>query len=262
MSPLQLINFQYLCEKKLKKEWFENWFDSSYYPILYKNRDVQEAEGFINRLFDKLQLPAHQKILDIACGEGRFAYQMAKRGHKVTGIDLSKNRIEIAKELVSDEVDLEFQVHDMRLPYYTQYFDYAFNFFTSFGYFKNMRDTQSAVRTMFQSLKKDGVLIIDYFNAPLVIKELISEEKIQRNNLTFEIFKKVEDKEIIKEIMVNDPVNGKHYFEERVSAFELNDFLEMFTKKQDFKFVKAYGNYNLSDYDRNNSPRLIMKFKK
>ena len=37
------------------KEWFEDWFDSPYYHILYKNRDENEAKNFISNLIDFLK---------------------------------------------------------------------------------------------------------------------------------------------------------------------------------------------------------------
>lgn len=248
--------------KQMKKEWFENWFDSPYYPILYKNRDAEEAAYFVNMLFDKLELPAQQRILDIACGEGRFAKIMAEKGHEVIGIDLSEQRIEAAQQLINEDLSLKFQVHDMRLPYFMQYFDYAFNFFTSFGYFSNMRDTQSAVRTMYQALKPGGILVIDFLNAKQVIDNLVPEEKIERDGLVFDITKKVERHQIVKTIVVDDPKDGKHYFEERVSAFGLEDFKKLFTENQKFELVSYVGDYDLSPFDEKTSPRLIMKFRK
>ena len=50
-----------------------NWFNSSYYHILYKNRDYNEAEHFINNLITKLNLKKNSKILDLACGSGRHS---------------------------------------------------------------------------------------------------------------------------------------------------------------------------------------------
>ena len=56
-----------------------NWFDSSYYHILYKNRDQNEAELFINNLITKLNLKKNSKILDLACGSGRHSIYLNKK---------------------------------------------------------------------------------------------------------------------------------------------------------------------------------------
>ena len=106
-------------------DWFENWFGSPYYKILYQNRDELEAQAFVEKLLDYLQPLPGSYMLDIACGEGRFAIQLAEHGYDVTGIDLSHNSIEKAK--AHEDEHMRFFVHDMRFPFYINYFDYAFN---------------------------------------------------------------------------------------------------------------------------------------
>jgi hypothetical protein len=44
-------------------EWFESWFDTPYYHLLYSNRDYTEAENFITKLTADLQLPPQSKSL-------------------------------------------------------------------------------------------------------------------------------------------------------------------------------------------------------
>ena len=57
----------------MNKTWYENWFDSKYYHILYKNRDISEANRFIKNLINKLNLEKNDRILDVACGKGRHS---------------------------------------------------------------------------------------------------------------------------------------------------------------------------------------------
>ncbi|MFS8082300.1 MAG: class I SAM-dependent methyltransferase, partial [Ginsengibacter sp.] len=111
--------------------WFKEWFNSPYYHKLYFNRDKVEAADFINRLVGYLNPPADSKMLDMACGKGRHSIQLASKGFDVTGVDLSEDSILSAKKFENNH--LHFFVHDMRLPFWINYFDYGFNFFTSFG---------------------------------------------------------------------------------------------------------------------------------
>src|ERR1700679_942232 len=158
--------------------WFENWFGSPYYKILYQNRDELEAQEFVENLLGYLQPRPGSTMLDIACGEGRFAKQLAEHGYDVTGIDISHASIETAKAFETD--NLQFFVQDMRLPFYINYFDYAFNFFTSFGYFAHMRDHALAARSFAAALKENGILVIDYLNADQVIANIVPEQTVQR----------------------------------------------------------------------------------
>ena len=80
------------------KNWFQTWFNSKYYHVLYKNRDENEAQDFINSVFGKFEIPTNSRILDLACGKGRHAAYMALNGMDVTGLDLSLNSIETAMD--------------------------------------------------------------------------------------------------------------------------------------------------------------------
>ena len=126
--------------------WFKNWFNSPYYHQLYFNRDEAEAAKFIDKLINYLNPTAGSLMLDVACGKGRHAIHLAEKGFDVTGIDLSEDSIKEA--LLSENEKLHFFLHDMRLPFYINYFDYAFNFFTSFGYFSTQREHDNAIRTI------------------------------------------------------------------------------------------------------------------
>ena len=117
----------------IEKDWFESWFDSPYYHLLYSNRDEREADLFIKNLINYINPSTKSKILDLACGKGRHSKVLADLGFDVTGIDLSENSIVSAKKMENES--LHFYTHDMRFPFRANYFDYTFNFFTSFGYF-------------------------------------------------------------------------------------------------------------------------------
>ncbi len=242
-----------------QKDWFETWFGSPYYKILYKHRDEPEAQAFIEKLLQHLQPPDGCKMLDIACGDGRYARQLAEHGFDVTGIDLSLHHIEIAKEHEAD--NLHFFVHDMRMPAYINYFDYAFNFFTSFGYFAHDRDHLLAAKSFARALKKGGTLVIDYMNAVNVTRNLVPQDTITRGSYTFHINRHVERKHFIKDIRFTDADNKPRHFTESVAAFELADFEKIFNTAG-LSLTATFGDYKLQAFDANTSPRLIMAFKK
>lgn len=73
--------------------WFEDWFNTPYYHLLYKNRDFTEAESFISLLVKDLNLPQNSKIIDLACGKGRHSLYLNRLGYNVLGLDLSEESI-------------------------------------------------------------------------------------------------------------------------------------------------------------------------
>lgn len=240
-------------------DWFEEWFSSPYYKILYQNRDESEAKQFVESLLEHLQPPKGSKMLDIACGEGRYSVILEEHGNDVIGIDLSHESIEVAKSYENEH--LHFYVHDMRLPLHINYFDYSFNFFTSFGYFAHDRDNVLAAKSFAKGLKKDGILVVDYLNRDFVINNMLPEDTIHRGSYAFNIKKRIERNHIIKEISFLDADNNPKKFREEVAAFSLSEFEQIF-EKANLKLVQTFGDYQLNEFDPMKSPRLIMMFKK
>ena len=240
-------------------DWYKKWFGSPFYKILYQNRDEYEAQEFIEHLLAYLHPPAGAAMLDIACGEGRFAKQLAEHGYDVTGIDISMESIDKAKAFETD--NLHFFNQDMRFPFYINYFDCAFNFFTSFGYFSHDRDHGLAAKSFAASLKSDGILVIDYLNAENVIANLVPEETLQKGDITFKVTRRLERNHIVKDISLTDERNEEHRFTESVAAFSLDAFIKMF-REGNLSLVNSFGDYQLGPYNPLTSPRLIMVFKK
>ena len=238
--------------------WFANWFDSPYYHLLYKNRDEKEAQVFIDNLIQYLQIPQGSKLIDIACGKGRHAIYFNKKGMDVVGIDLSSNSISYAKE--HENSTLQFSVHDMRETYQGDYFDIATNLFTSFGYFDDNTNEQEAINAMASNLKIGGILVIDFMNVKKVISNLLFSEQKTIDGITFNINRKVEGGNIIKDIAITDGIE-KCQFQEKVKAITLADYSKLITNAR-LRIIDIFGNYHLEGFDARTSDRLILICKK
>lgn len=240
----------------MEDNWFKNWFNSPYYHRLYAYRDQKEAADFIDKLVAHLQPPQGAKMLDVACGKGRHSMQLAAKGFDVTGIDLSHESI---REALKNENDhLHFYEHDMRLPFWINYFDYAFNFFTSFGYFKTQREHDNTIRTIAQALKPTGIFVMDFLNVHYSEKRSTENIEKQIGTSKYHVCKWTDKKHFFKKITVEDKALTKPLeYTEKVSKFTLADFEAMFAKQQ-LKIKEVYGDYSFGPYDADNSPRLIM----
>lgn len=235
--------------------WFQNWFSSPYYHLLYKNRDNSEALFFIDKLINYLRPNTNSRILDVACGKGRHSIALANKGFDVTGIDIAFPSIEEAKQ--SEHERLHFFKHDMRLPFWINYFDYVFNFFTSFGYFKTQREDNNALRTIAQSLKPNGVFTIDYLNVDFVAKNLQPLTISIIEDVEFSITRWQDEKFFYKNIEVKENGDVKNVHTEQVAKFSLQHFEQMFAL-QNLKVKEVFGTYDLDTYQSTTSPRLII----
>jgi len=245
-------------EHKLNKEWFDEWFGSPYYHILYRNRDENEARNFLNHLFELLNFDKSQRILDLACGKGRHAIYLNQRGYTVSGIDLAEDSIRYARKFENE--DLKFFIHDMREPFQNNQFDLVLNMFTSFGYFETREENLNVVRNVYTSLVEGGVFLLDFLNPYTAINHLQPEEKKEINGIQFHISKRLKEGFIQKDIKFTD--QGKPYhFVERVKAIPRTEFLEYF-KETDFEVNDIFGSYALDAYQKETSERMIFLLRK
>lgn len=240
------------------KEWFVDWFDTSYYHTLYKDRNDEEAAEFIANLMRFLKLEKESRVLDLACGKGRHSVTLNKLGYNVLGVDLSPNSIESAKYHANNTLD--FAVHDMRNVIHGEQFKAVFNLFTSFGYFDTICDNECVVCSIHEMLEDEGYLIIDFMNASKVIANLVIKEEKTIDGITFDLERNYDGEHIFKHIRF-EANNTSFYYTERVQALKEADFIQLLTDNN-FEIIRTFGDFSLNPFDENTSDRLIIIAKK
>jgi SAM-dependent methyltransferase len=237
-------------------DWFRDWFDSPYYHKLYFERNEAEAAGFIQRLLAMLSPPPGSRMLDIACGRGRHSRILAARGYDVTGIDLAPSSIAYARRFSNDHLD--FYVHDMRRTLCTNCFDYAFNFFTSFGYFRTQREHDQSIHSTSLALKREGIFMLDYLNSHYTAEHLVRRSEKIIDGVTFDLTRWYDDTHFYKKILVTDEQAAAPLeYIEKIARFTPDDFAGMMSRAG-LSIKKVYGNYELQSFDLRQSPRLII----
>ncbi|MCK4543536.1 MAG: class I SAM-dependent methyltransferase [Spirochaetales bacterium] len=101
------------------------------------------------------------KILDLACGTGTLALELAKFGHSVLGVDISPKMIEVAKSKAGHLSNVSFQVSDM-LDFTTEEeFECVTCTFDSLNYLQNIDQLQAVIEKVGRALRPDGFFIFD-----------------------------------------------------------------------------------------------------
>ena len=236
-------------------EWFESWFDTKYYHLLYQDRNDREASAFISNLIGDLNVSKDAAVLDLCCGKGRHSKYLNSKGFDVVGADLSKQSIQYAK--ASENERLKFIVHDMRdkLPEFK--FDLVLNLFTSFGYFSNPEENSQVINSIYSYLHLNGVLVIDFLNVHKAIAELVPNETRTAGGIEFTINKVVEDGMIKKSISFIDQGHNFQY-EENVSVLDF-EYFDQVLRNEGFEIIEIFGDYNLAPFNKFESDRLIIK---
>ncbi len=152
-----------------QRRWFETFFDEDYFRTV-----PTPSDDWIARQCDFLEhavnLEAGQRILDVACGQGRHCAELANRGYSAVGLDLSRSML--ARASANSErrnVDVSFLHGDMRVLDFRESFDVLSCWGTSFGYFDD--ETNRDVLTRFhRSLVPNGKLLLDIVNRDYVMR--------------------------------------------------------------------------------------------
>jgi ubiquinone/menaquinone biosynthesis C-methylase UbiE len=121
----------------------------------------QHIAEYLPGLFTKLDFQP-KTILDVACGEGTFAIEMAKQGYKVTGIDQSPEMLTLARRKARNEkIKLNLHKMDMRQIKFNKTFDLATSWFDSLNYILEINDLESTFEKIAQVLTDSGWFIFD-----------------------------------------------------------------------------------------------------
>jgi SAM-dependent methyltransferase len=146
--------------------WYDGFFESEWLDCLALERPPERTLTEVDFVIEKLALQPGARVLDLACGHGRHSLELARRGFRVTGVDLSPRSLELAREAAAAEgLDVEFVQADMRELAFDAEFDATINLFTAFGYFESDEEDRGVLELVARALRPGGAFLIDTLNA-------------------------------------------------------------------------------------------------
>jgi 2-polyprenyl-3-methyl-5-hydroxy-6-metoxy-1,4-benzoquinol methylase len=147
--------------------WFDGFFEEEWLDEIALHLPDEGTQSQVDFVVERLGLEPGARVLDVACGHGRHSLELARRGFRVTGVDLSPRSLELAREAAKGEsLDIEFVEHDARELDFDAEFDAAINLFTSvIGYFEDDADTQKVLNAVARALVPGGSFFVDTVNA-------------------------------------------------------------------------------------------------
>lgn len=244
--------------------WYEDWFDSDAYELVYDQRDLSEARRLAD-LIERTAEPAPgAAVLDVGCGRGRHSRILAARGYAVTGVDLSETALRTARQRAAREgLTVTFQQADMRHLPFEAAFDGAVNLFTTFGYFDDDAEHQEVIDGIARALRPGGWFVQDFLNAPYAVSHLIPEDERTVDGVRIAQRRWVEDgpagRRINKEITLHrngDRQSDPPTFTESVRLLTLDDFERMYAAAG-LDLRATFGDYGGGPHTPT-SPRLIL----
>ncbi len=158
-------------KKSRSKQWFSDVFDEDYLrtlPFLTPQATQAEAE----LVAASLGTSPGAKLLDVGCGYGRHAMELAARGYHVVGLDLSTPLlVRGGEEAHRRGLTINFIRGDMRELDFDGQFDGAYCLFSTFGYFDDETNKKTA-GNMARALRPGGKCVFEILNRDYVIADL------------------------------------------------------------------------------------------
>jgi SAM-dependent methyltransferase len=150
--------------------WWEELFNDDFLRTSEKLTDEQIARE-VDFIEDSLSIEKHGAMLDLACGTGRHAIELARRGYEVVGFDLALAMLARAGDEAQDrDAKLNFVQGDMRDMTFEEQFDGVYCWNTSFGYFEEDRNAQ-VIDRIHRALKAEGRLLLDVANRDFLVRQ-------------------------------------------------------------------------------------------
>ncbi len=160
-------------KRRGRKPWFEEIFDEDYLrtlPFLTPQATKFEA----NFVMESLGVEAGAQLLDVGCGYGRHAMELAARGYHMVGLDSSLPLLlRGADEAQRRGLTINFVHGDMRDLTFESQFDGAYCLFSSFGYFDDETNKRTA-QNIARALKPGARLVVEVLNRDYLVADLPS----------------------------------------------------------------------------------------
>ncbi|MBP2642173.1 MAG: glycine/sarcosine N-methyltransferase [Firmicutes bacterium] len=205
-----------------------------------------------------LNLNKGAKLLDLYCGYGRHAIELAKLGLKVTGVDATQAFLDIARQKAMEEdVDVTLRLCDMRQLDYCSEFDAIINMFAAFGYFSDEENSQ-VLNKVQEALRPGGRFLIDMMNRDWMVRNSINRYWRHPNGESVLSYK-IELKHGIvtmTRILINQVTGAKMQHEFVLRTYSLEE-LTAILNKCSLKVRDTYGGFDFSKYG-SESPRMII----
>jgi SAM-dependent methyltransferase len=170
LAPPPVTDAASAAARKRARPWWEELFNDDFVRTMAKITDAQIATE-VDFIEESLGLDKGAMVLDLACGTGRHAIELTRRGYQVVGFDLSLAMLaKAADEAQERQQKLNFVQGDMREMTFDGTFDGVYCWATSFGFFEEEKNA-AVIANVHRALKPGGQVLLDVVNRDFVAQQ-------------------------------------------------------------------------------------------
>lgn len=146
---------------EISDTWYEDFFQGINCELWEKAIPSEVTKQEVDFLVSEFNLPVGQHVLDIPCGFGRHAIELAKKGFQITGIDISQTFIRgLTEKINSEGLNIKAIQADILTVQFNEKFSGAICMGNSFGYF-NFNKMEFFIQKVSSSLETGSKFIIN-----------------------------------------------------------------------------------------------------
>lgn len=245
-------------------QWFENdvlWERLA--PFIFSPERLNHAPIEADQLVCLLGLKGNESILDLCCGDGHFAIELARRGFAVTGVDRTKTYLLCASERASlFGAECKFLLDDVLHFRSDNSYDVIVNLYYSFGYHQREQQDQRIMKNVYHSLRSNGTLVLDLLSRDqiLCLGDDIVRLNTQNTSLTrIRSFNQSSTRVLDRWILEDS--TGQHEYHTSTRMYS-PDHLTKLLRQCGFYSIQVYGGIDGRTYDAKNGRLVIVANKR
>lgn len=170
---------------QVPENWWREFFSGMFVESWLRAGKLMPTAAEVDFIEKTLGAPKGAKLLDVPCGAGRLALELASRGYDVTGVDLSPEFLrEARRQAQARRLQVAWLNDEMRNLPWQGVFDGAFCFGNSFGYLDDQGDADF-LRAVARALKPGSRFVMDTKSAETIFPRFQERPWCELDNLKF-----------------------------------------------------------------------------
>ena len=252
------VNIKAGLAQNISVHWTESYFEHLYQKRWALGPASAATHAEAAHLLTLLDPPRELPLLDLACGQGRYAVPLASLGRRVVALDASRALLTIAAQQTARTATSPRWVRgDMRsLPLAPSFGGVLL--LDSFGFFDQDDENLRVLREARRILRPKGRLLTALANGTPILADFRARDEERRGSMVLEIDRTLRRKpaQLIERITARDP-NGIAYFERRQRLYSCRDLIALL-EAAGFGVCGVSADYEGRPFDAAVSPKMVI----